>query len=629
MVLLGGNQMTFRSIGLAALAAAFVSTTALAQTAPRVVSFGDSLSDNGNLFLLSGGAAPGDPLFGLYPSRRFSSGLTFAEIFAGGTMLNFPLATPANVNNGNINYAVGGSRTSGAMTPGPTTQQQIGLFLGTGGRFGSSDIVTLWAGANNLFQAIPGAAATPATAVATMIGVANASANDLGAQMNTLAGAGARTIVSLNLPNFSGLPNFNFGPSAPANALAGASSGAFNVALAGRQAAAAAASPGTNIVSVDVASLFNAVQANPAGFGFANAAQACIRVVACATGTLATQNTFAFWDDVHPSEAGYRLVAQTVDQYVRAGAYASAFASMGETAFEDRRGGMMRAFDRLDTLRGMKPGVNTYFVSVIGGRTNADSSARRAGYDANNYGVTFGFDRAFTNALGMTLGASVSTGTLKSGRVETNPTNFAVDAAGIYSSGLYYGKLAGGFGFTNFGDTVRKTVGPLENNSSVSSFNANIGLESGLQYKAGAFDLSPRARIGWVSASVDRFNETGIVAPLTINSRQVSAVIAGAEFRVGMDIVNDAARKVSVNALIGYERNLAYSGQNVGGRITGNTAQPFVTSLASPKGAGLIAGAGVSAKISNAVELTADYRAQLGHGEATRHSGQAGARFAF
>ncbi len=621
--------MMLRSIGLAALAAAFVSTTAMAQTSPRVVSFGDSLSDNGNLFLLSGGAAPGDAAFGLYPSRRFSSGLAFAEIFAGSSMLNFPLATPANVNSGNINYAVGGSRTSGPQTPGPTTQQQIGLFLGTGGRFGASDIVTLWAGANNIFQAVPAAAGNPATAVATMIGVSNASAADLGAQMRTLAGAGARTIVSLNLPNFSGLPNFNFGPNAPANALAGASSGAFNVALSGQQAAVAAANPGTNIVAVDVASLFNAVQANPAGFGFANAAQACIRVTACATGTLATQNTFAFWDDVHPTESGYRLVAQTVDQYVRAGSYASAFASMGEAAFEDRRGGMMRAFDRLDTLRGMKPGVNTYFFSAIGGRTNADNSARRAGYDASNYGVTFGFDRAFTNALGMTLGASVSTGTLKSGRVESNPTNFAIDAAGIYSSGLYYGKLAGGFGFTNFGDTVRKTVGPLENNSSTTSFNANIGLESGLQYKAGAFDLSPRARIGWVSASLDKFSETGIVAPLTINSRQVSAVIAGAEFRVGVDLINDAARKVSVNALIGYERNLAYSGQNVAGRITGNTALPFVTSLSSPKGAGLIAGAGIAAKISSALELTADYRAQLGHGEATRHSGQAGARFAF
>jgi outer membrane lipase/esterase len=628
-ILLGGIDMKARAIGLAALAAAFVSSTAFAQTAPRVVTFGDSLSDNGNLFLLSGGTAPGDAGFGLYPSRRFSSGLSFAEIFAGGPMRNFPLATPANVNVGSINYAVGGSRTSGAMTPGPTTQQQIGLFLGTGGRFGITDIVTLWGGANNLFQAIPGAAATPATAVATMVGVSNAAAADLGAQMTVLAGAGARTIVSLNLPNFSGLPAYNFGPGAPANALAGASSGAFNVALAGQQAAVAAANPGANIVSVDVASLFTAVQASPASFGFANASQACIRVVACATGTLATQNTFAFWDDVHPTETGYRLVAQTTDQYVRAGAYASAFSSFGETAFDERRSGMMRSFDRLDSLRGMKPGVNTYFVSVIGAGTNADSSARRAGYEARNYGVTFGFDRAFNSNLGMTLGASVLTGSLKSGRVETSPTTFAIDTAAQYNSGLYFGKLAGGFGFTNFGETTRKTVGPLENNSSTSAFNANIGAEGGLQYNVGSFNISPRARIGWVTANVDRFNETGIIAPLTINSRNVSAVVAGAELRIGTDIISDAARKVGLHALVGYERNLAYSGTNVGGRITGNTAQPFVTSLSSPKGAGLILGAGLSAKVGETVEIVADYRANLGHGDSTRHSGQLGARFAF
>lgn len=620
--------MARRTIGLAALLAAFVSTTALAQS-PRVVSFGDSLSDNGNLFLLSGGAAPGDPLFGLYPSRRFSTGLSFAEIFAGGPMRNFPLANAGNVNSGSINYAVGGSRTSGAMTPGPTTQQQIGLFLGTGGRFGASDIVTLWAGANNIFQGIPGAAANPATALATMTGISTAAATDIGSQLTTLAASGARTIVSINLPNFNGLPNFNSGAGLAANGLAGASSATFNTVLAGQQAAVAAANPGANIVAVDVAGLFNAVQANPAAFGFTNASQACIRVASCATAAVATQNTFAFWDDVHPTEAGYRLVAATVDQYTRAGAYASSFAAMGEAAFEDRRGGMMRAFDRLDSLRGMKPGVNTYFVSVIGGGTNADNGARRVGYESRSYGVSFGFDRAFSNDLGMSVAASISSGSLKSGVVETTPTNFALDAALQYSSGVYFGKLAGGFGVTNYSDTKRRTVGPLENDSSVNSLNANIGAEAGLNYTVGSFSLSPRARLGWVTASVQSFSEAGTVAPLTINSRQVSALVAGGEMRFGFDIVSDAARKVAVHALVGYERNLAYSGGNVGGRITGNSAQPFVSSLSSPKGAGLIAGAGVSAKVGANVEITGDYRAQLGHGEATRHTGQIGAKFAF
>jgi outer membrane lipase/esterase len=626
---LGGILMKMRTIGLAALTVALVSTTALAQNAPRIVSFGDSLSDNGNLFLLSGGAAPGDPLFGLYPSRRFSSGLAFAEIFAGGPMRNFPLANAGNVNSGSINYAVGGSRTTGPMTPGPTTQQQIGLFLGTGGRFGASDIVTLWAGANNIFQGIPGAAATPATALATMTAVSTTAATDLGAQMNTLAAAGARTIVSINLPNFNGLPNFNFGPNAVANGLAGASSAVFNTVLSGQQAAAAAANPGANIVSVDVAGLFTAVQANPVGFGFINASQACIRVASCAAGTLVSQNTFAFWDDVHPTEAGYRLVSATVDQYVRANVYAAGFSALGEAAFEDRRGGMMRAFDRLDSLRGMKPGVNTYFISVIGGGTNADSSARRPGYESRSYGVSFGFDRAFTSDLGMSLAGSVSSGSLKSGTVDTTPTNFALDAALQYSSGVYFGKVAGGFGVTNYSSTTRRTVGPLENDSSATSVNANIGAEAGLNYNLGAFSISPRARLGWVTASVDSFSEAGIIAPLAINSRSVSALVAGGEMRFGFDIVSDPARKIGVHALIGYERNLAYSGSNVGGRIVGNSAQPFVTSLASPKGAGLIFGGGISAKVSTNIEITGDYRAQLGHGEATRHTGQISAKFAF
>lgn len=617
------------SLGLAALAAGLASTTALAQSAPRVVAFGDSLSDNGNLFLLSGGTAPSDPAFGLYPSRRFSSGLTFAEIFAGQPLRNFPLANAGNVNIGGISYAVGGSRTSGAQTPGPTTQQQIDLYLATGGRFGANDIATLWAGANNIFQGLPVAAANPATALATISGISVAAANDLGAQINTLAASGARTIVSINLPNFNGLPNFNFGPNAPANLLAGAASATFNAALAGNQAAAAAANPGTNIIGVDVAGLFNAVQANPGAFGFVNASQACIRVASCAAGNAATQNSFAFFDDVHPSEAGYRLVAATVDQYVRANVFSAGFTAFGEASFEERRGGMLRAFDRLDSLRGLKPGVNSYFVNVIGGGTNADSSARRPGYESRNYGVSFGFDRAFTTDLGLSLAGSVTSGSLKSGTVDTTPTNFALDAALQYSSGLYFGKLAGGFGVTNYSSTTRRTVGPLENDSSTTSINGSLGAEAGLKYALGSFTLSPRARLGWVSAATGSFNESGVIAPLAINSRTVSAFVAGGELRLGYDIVSDPARAIGVHALIGYERNLAYTGHSAGGRIIGNSAQPFVTSLESPKGAGIIAGGGISAKISGAVEITGDYRVQLGHGEASRHTGQVGARFTF
>ena len=81
----------------------------------RVVSFGDSLSDNGNLDAASLGTRPGSAYF----EGRFSNGPTFAELLAGdadfasgaSSQQRFwgPLFSinPATVN-GDVNLAVGG-----------------------------------------------------------------------------------------------------------------------------------------------------------------------------------------------------------------------------------------------------------------------------------------------------------------------------------------------------------------------------------------------------------------------------------------------------------------------------------------------------------------------------------------
>ncbi len=279
--------------------AAGISLAAIAFAAPvqaqqftRAIVFGDSLSDNGNIAAASGGIVPT-----YLPIRvtRFSNGPVWSEQLFGpaGTFLG-SAATP---NVGNIDYAFGGSRTSGAQTPGPTSAEQIGAYLLRGGRFGAGDVATLWIGANNIFQGIPVAAANPATAQATMAGVATAAANDVGG-----AGAPARRRRRAHdhraqPAGFGTLPQFAGTAAAP---LAEFSTVTFNGALAGNLAAAAAANPGTNIVSVDVVSLFSAVQANPAAFGFANASQGCVLTPSCAANP-AVWNTFAFWDGVHPT----------------------------------------------------------------------------------------------------------------------------------------------------------------------------------------------------------------------------------------------------------------------------------------------------------------------------------------
>jgi outer membrane lipase/esterase len=611
----GANML--KNTGLVALAFAFLSTSALAQQ--RYVAFGDSLSDNGNLF-----AATGNPPLP-YFSGRFSNGPTWVELLAVTPMNRFSPVAPVN-NAVSTNFAFGGARTDALVALPPGSGTQIGAYLARGGAFGVGATATLWAGANDIFQQLPIAGGNPATAQAVMQATATAAANNVGAQAGQLAAAGAQTIIVLNLPNFGTLPQFADGPAA---GLAGFSSSVFNSVLASSLGAAAAGAPGANLISVDIAGVFNALQASPGSFGFTNAASSCIATLACVTNP-AAQNGFAFWDGVHPTAAGHRLVAAVVGQYLNAPVLAGVYSALGENALDERRVGMSRAFDRLDSVRFGQIGVNDYFVNVHGGVSNSDASVTRPGVRSSTYGVNFGLNRALTANWGLAASGSVGLGTLKAGGVLNATTfNAAFDVGAVYTSGVFFAKGGAGLGVTQFSEMERTTIGPLTNRSTATAVAYNAGIEAGTVHGFGMFELSPRARLAWIGGNLGSIAETGIVAPLSIGSRGLGALVAGGELRATAHIVNTAERKISVSAVIGYERYLSHTGNTASARLIGNTARSFRSVVNDARGPGLMMGLGVSSQLSSGWVLTADYRASFGDRNLVRHTGQLGVRASF
>ncbi|MGL4440164.1 MAG: autotransporter domain-containing protein [Bosea sp. (in: a-proteobacteria)] len=602
---------------LALLAVTLMSTSALAQQ--RYIAFGDSLSDSGNLFAASG--QPPAPYF----NGRFSNGRTWVELLSGVPMSGFFPVGAVN-NNTSTNFSFGGARTDAVVANPPGTGTQIGAFLARGGAFTPGSTVTLWAGANDIFQALPAAGANPATAQAVMQGVSVTAATNVGTQTGQLAAAGARQIIVLNLPNFGSLPQF---AGTAAAGLAGVSSAAFNTALTTTVGAAAAASPAANVTLVDIGSVFSALQASAANYGFTNVTQQCLTTPSC-VGNPTVQSGYAFYDGVHPTAAGHQLIAAVVTQYMQAPILAGVFSALGEQAIDERRTGMSRAFDRLDNVRFGKLGVNDYFVNAYGGVSNGDSANNRPRFRSSNYGVNFGMNRALSTNWGLTASGSVGVGTTKIASILTADTfNAAFDLGAIYNAGNFFAKGGLGLGVTRFGDMERTTVGPLSNKSSTTAVSYNAGVEAGYIHTVGMFELSPRARLAWLGGTIDKISETGIVAPLSINSRNVNAVLGGVELRATANIVNTPGQKVAVTALVGYERYLTYSGNTLAGRIIGNTSQGFRNITGDPKGPGVIFGLGLSSQMASGWVLNAEYRASVGERNLVRHNGQIGIRTAF
>ena len=168
--------------------------------------FGDSLSDNGNLYkLIKYPPAP-------YYNGHFSNGPVWVEYLPSLTGLGFTASQ---------DYAVGGAFTGdqivngtdygtnliAASLPGVTTE--IASFTAAGGHFSKSDVVTLWAGANNYFFYAGLVEADPSNAVSLVTNGVNTTIAQLTSDTNALISLGAHTLIVPNIPNLGSTPDYN------------------------------------------------------------------------------------------------------------------------------------------------------------------------------------------------------------------------------------------------------------------------------------------------------------------------------------------------------------------------------------------------------------------------------------
>lgn len=602
------------TVSYVALVLALSAGAAHAQS--RTIAFGDSLTDNGNLAIATGNVQPGSA------SMRFSDGPVWVEYLSGPLANFFPLA-PVN-NAGNVDFAFGGARTDNALANPPSIPTQVGAFLQRGGVFGANDLVAVWGGANNIFQGIPGAAANPATAQATMGAVSTAAAGDIATTVGQIAGAGGRTILVMNLPDIGAAPAYQQPATIAASPLATYSAMTFNSTLAARLQGVAAQT-GANVISVDVYSLFGAVQANPTAFGFANATTPCsaLGAAACASGN------YVFWDGVHPTTKAHALLARAVQQYLWAPVLAAYSASTTELSLNSRRSDAQRGLERLRD-HAANPGANDFFVNVYGDLGRVGGTSNRFGYDWQLGGVHFGMTRTVGNGFTVGFAGSVNVGSVSSGSVASyDAANFAADALIGWRLGALFANAALGAGVTRFADWTRKTgIGPLENKADPSGHALSVSTEAGYDLRMGAFTLTPAARLAWIRGVTDSFKETGVVAPIDYATRTIDAVSGAVELRAAVDLSSGATSRFKAWGVIGYEDFLSYSGGSVKGRLANNTSLPFVTAVGDLPGEGMIFGAGLGGDLG-AWRLNADYRASVGKDHSVRHRASLGLRSAF
>ena len=294
--------------------------------------FGDSLSDTGNNAFVydvvgaSQGIPPGTlreslptpdnsfiPTYPYANSNVYSNGPVWVDTFAFTLGLN---ATASNL--GGTNYAYAGARVGPLSQPDPlvdfpnyfppSVTTQVATFLGQynyqapsnalyvvgGGGNDARDIIAaagnILAGGGTINDALPG-----------ILSGAQSYAADVDTMVNALEAAGAKDIIVWNAPN-AGL--------GPAILAQGAGElGTLVTQLMNLSLLTALNDDIANGVRIfDLFGFATNVASDPAAFGLVDAANACsasANILAC------QQNLYQyfFWDGIHPTAAGHRLLA--------------------------------------------------------------------------------------------------------------------------------------------------------------------------------------------------------------------------------------------------------------------------------------------------------------------------------
>jgi len=278
------------------------------ETYSRVVVFGDSLSDTGNLASVIGNF-PSPP----YYMNRVSNGPVAVEVLANKLNLNalpsLHLIGPAQ----GSNYAVAGARAGGSELI--DLGFQVTMFLANNSGLAPSDFLYIvFIGGNDVRDARGEADKTTAMAI-----IDRAVAMEIGA-IQTLAAAGARDILVVNVPDIGAIPESGLLAAAlglpSLREYASALTRSYNKKLKKQLGVLEHQLDEVDIEQFDLFKFFGKLIKHADKYGFDNATDACFSSVTLMVNPACNFENFVFFDEIHPTSHAHAIVGSRMSRKV-------------------------------------------------------------------------------------------------------------------------------------------------------------------------------------------------------------------------------------------------------------------------------------------------------------------------
>jgi outer membrane autotransporter protein len=598
-------------VGASALVlAAATATPASAQRVHRIVAFGDSYADNGNLFEIIGFNP--SPL--VYPTGRFSGGTNYVDTLS--QILNAPVD----------NFAIGGANTdntnvNGPGIPGFVTEWNAYLAGGGGpfptvsGTFNPDDLLTFSIGGNDarFYQRNGGTLAGAPTAAAGSVAFAKAG-------LDALVGAGAQNISFLAgntaiLPEIAGDPN--------AQAVRNAFSTTFNTQI--QPVLAGYAANGVTVHYLDLTLIGERIAANPAAYGLQSAG-ACAPAAQCVADSNFTNQFLFYVDQLHLTSAGFAIVGKYIATQLEG--------PLTLQAPSDAALDTARQFGRTLSLRGdtmghtAAPGIHAFLIGDTFSR-DVPTSNTNDSFDVDGVGVTAGLE--------MGIGAGVAGVAANYTRPRVRFGNDAFrDNGRSYQVGAYAATALGPVfaqGHIGYGSDKHRLsrTGVIDNMTATpDGSHVLAGAKAGYLMPMGPISIGPVVALDYAKASVDAYTEAGDPA-LTLNvSKQTFKALTG---NVGLELRGSAAvpgAKFRPFASALLEKDLIGDGRTV---FYAQTSAPVIVNhFAYPDRSTKIYGrlsGGAAISLLDSVDLQAAASGTVGKKQGNEVSAHVGVRIGF
>jgi len=291
------------------------SSTVFALSYQNIVSFGDSLTDSGNIRTLRPELYHSEN----YSGGAFSNGKIWAEYLANKLGINnsylmasYVASGVWNPPEGNVwyNNAFGGAETGTKELP-PGLLAQVGAWANAKIKIPDNSLCIIWIGGNNFLNWIDDHSLTQDDYTEVTDNAVADIIQALFLMTDTETGLAATDILVMNLPNLGKTPANNGNYGANQTEYGTLVSSTFNQKLNNSLNAFQETHPSVKLMLVDAYVFLEKAVEKPQEFGFDNAVNAALYETKPEHG-FNNVNNYLFWDGVHPTTEAHKAIANQV-----------------------------------------------------------------------------------------------------------------------------------------------------------------------------------------------------------------------------------------------------------------------------------------------------------------------------